>query len=294
MTLKLPQEAQVALEEEPQVGDAVLDHRHAVRAHPESEARVLFRVVADLLEDRRVHHSRAEHLEPSGPLAHLAAGVLSAADEAAHVHLDARLGELEVSRSQADPHRPPEYLPVHRRKGTFQVREGEPSVHGEALYLVEHRGVRRVVVAPIDPSGADDVDRRLLGEHRPDLHGRGLGSQDQPFVQNKGVVLASGGMTRRDVQRREVVVVGLYLRPLDDPVAEANEEIHDLVYDPLRRMEVSLWEGHTGEGYVSCLRLEPGLALGCLELPAPRGQGLFYLVRGQVRLPPHLLAIIWW
>src|ERR687894_3234615 len=86
-TSNLSQEAQVALEEEPEVWDAVLDHRHAVRAHPEREARVLLRVVADLLEDRRVHHPRTEHLEPAGPFAHLAVGVLPATDEAAHVHL---------------------------------------------------------------------------------------------------------------------------------------------------------------------------------------------------------------
>src|SRR3712207_6748873 len=140
---ELPQEAQVALEEEPQVRDAVLDHRHAVGAHPEREARVFFRVVADLLEDRRVHHSRTEHLEPARPFAHLTVGVLPTADKAAQVHLDARLGKLEVSWSKAHPDRLPEYVPGHRRERAFEVPERETTVNGETLDLMEHRRVGR-------------------------------------------------------------------------------------------------------------------------------------------------------
>src|SRR5829696_6760175 len=100
LELELPQEAQVALEEEPEIRDAVLDHRHPIRAEPESETGVLLRVVADLLEHGRVHHPGATRLEPAGALAHLAVGVLAVADKATHVHLDARLGELEVARPQ--------------------------------------------------------------------------------------------------------------------------------------------------------------------------------------------------
>ena len=62
--LKLPQETHVVLEELPDVFDAVLEHGQAFDAHTECEARVLFRVYFHGLEDARVHHARAEDLQP--------------------------------------------------------------------------------------------------------------------------------------------------------------------------------------------------------------------------------------
>ena len=53
--------------------------RQPLDAHAEGEAAHPLRVVAHRAEDVRVHHPRAQHLEPAGLLAHPAA--LAAAEE---------------------------------------------------------------------------------------------------------------------------------------------------------------------------------------------------------------------
>src|SRR3712207_6880492 len=54
------------------IRDAVFDHRHPVRSHPESETRITLGIVADLFEHGGIYHPGSKHLEPSRPFAHLA------------------------------------------------------------------------------------------------------------------------------------------------------------------------------------------------------------------------------
>src|ERR1019366_1910809 len=93
-TSELFEEADVVVEVQAQVGDAVAQHGDPLDAHPEGEAGELFRVVAvlaDVLEDVRVDHPGAEDLEPAGPLAQRAARAVGQvalrAVEARHVDL---------------------------------------------------------------------------------------------------------------------------------------------------------------------------------------------------------------
>src|SRR5262245_65334028 len=67
---ELPEEPQVVVEEQAEVVDPVLQHRDALDAHPERPARVVLRIVADVLQHLRMHHAGAEDLEPAGLLAH--------------------------------------------------------------------------------------------------------------------------------------------------------------------------------------------------------------------------------
>ena len=75
---ELLEEAQVVLVEQPDVVDAVLQHRDALDAHAEREAGDLLRVVADRFEHGRMHHAAAEDLEPAGLLADAAAAAAAA------------------------------------------------------------------------------------------------------------------------------------------------------------------------------------------------------------------------
>src|SRR5436309_2420749 len=50
---ELLEEAQVVLEEQPEIVDAVLQHRDALDAHPEGPARELLRIVADIRSEER-------------------------------------------------------------------------------------------------------------------------------------------------------------------------------------------------------------------------------------------------
>ena len=71
--LKLLQELQVVLEEQPQVVDAVFQHGDALHAHAESETRVFLRVNAAGDEDIGVAHATAEDFNPTRVLTDVAA-----------------------------------------------------------------------------------------------------------------------------------------------------------------------------------------------------------------------------
>src|SRR5260370_5818817 len=96
---KLLQETHVVLEERAQVVDAVAEHGEAVDAHAEGVTGELLRVVAHAGEHVGVHHAGAQHFQPAGVLADLAAA--PAAERMRDVHLGGRVGEGEVARAQA-------------------------------------------------------------------------------------------------------------------------------------------------------------------------------------------------
>ena len=57
---------------EADVIDAVADHRHALDTQTKSKSRVLFGIIADTLEHRRVDHTCPTDFDPTCPLAHAA------------------------------------------------------------------------------------------------------------------------------------------------------------------------------------------------------------------------------
>ncbi len=126
---ELLQEAQVVLVVQPQVGDAVLEHRDPLDAETPREPLDPLGVIAGRVRlgrghvrvDVRVDLAGAEHLEPALALAQVAAGAVlqeapAVAVEAGHVDLDAGLGEREEVRAQparrARRRRPPARTPA--------------------------------------------------------------------------------------------------------------------------------------------------------------------------------------
>src|SRR5260370_7725118 len=73
MSRELSQEAQVVLEEQPEVVDPVLEHRDALDPHAERPPGDLLGVVADVPQHLRMHHPRAQDLDPAALLAQPAA-----------------------------------------------------------------------------------------------------------------------------------------------------------------------------------------------------------------------------
>ena len=65
------QPAHVAVEEGPQVGNAVLEHGQSFDADAESKALILVRVEAAIAQHIRVHHAGTEHLKPIFALTNL-------------------------------------------------------------------------------------------------------------------------------------------------------------------------------------------------------------------------------
>ena len=97
---ELSQEAQIVLVKEPNVVNAVAEHRQPLNSHPERIALPLLGVVADILENRGVNHAAAENLKPSRLFANWAA--LAFAKNATDQNFGARFGEGEMVRSEAN------------------------------------------------------------------------------------------------------------------------------------------------------------------------------------------------
>src|SRR5918999_1462285 len=77
-------------------------------------------------------------------------------------------------------------------------------------------------------------------------------------------------MPGREVERVEVVVRRLDLAPVDDPVAEAEEDVLDLAADLRDQVEVSARPRVARKRHVDDLLLEPPLEVGTLELRLAR------------------------
>ncbi len=284
---KLTQEAQVVLEEQPQILDAVLQHRDPLDAHAERPARHFLGVVADVAQHVRVDHARAEDLQPSRLLAQAAA--VADAHEAEDVDLRRRLRERKERRPEPDLRPRPEELAREELERALEIAHRDVAVHREALDLVEDRRVRGVRdVAAIDAAGNDHAHGRRLRLHRADLHGRRVGAQQQVAGQEERVLHVARGMVRREVQGLEVVVVGLDLRALDHGEAEPGEDLDDLVLHPAQRMGGAERRAAAGERQVGPRRRARSHALGLLCVGETRVHERFQLALGLVGRGAHL------
>ncbi len=143
---ELLQEAQVALEEQAQVGHAEADHGDAIQSAAEGEAGVALRVDAAGLEHVGVDHPGPRQLEPARP-----PGLVDVRD----LHVHRRLGEREEVRLQQDLAVRSEQLAEEVQHRPLEVGHGKALVDGEALHLVEHGAVGGVhVVAAVTTARA--------------------------------------------------------------------------------------------------------------------------------------------
>src|SRR6202011_858913 len=115
----------------------------------------LFRSAA-ILQHLWVHHPAAEDFEPVAAGADLQFAALA---RAADVDFGRRLGEREIARAEADRQ------VVEAKKGAaefdqaaLQMAHMARPVDTQPLDLVEHRRVRRIMVAAEGPAGDDDAD----------------------------------------------------------------------------------------------------------------------------------------
>ena len=92
-------------------------------------------------------------------------------------------------------------------------------------------------VAAVGFAGHDDRDRRSGFAHRAHLHRRRVRAQHEIGPQVKRVEAFARRMIRRDVQRVEVVGVGLDLRTLQHGEAEPREVPPDVVHHAPDRMD---------------------------------------------------------
>src|SRR5258708_6825461 len=103
---ELAKEADVVLEKDLDIVDAVLEHRQAVDADAEGETADFLGVVIHEAVDGGIDHAGAEKFNPCGAFAFRTSPAAwcracSAAERAGDVKFDARLGEREIAGPEA-------------------------------------------------------------------------------------------------------------------------------------------------------------------------------------------------
>lgn len=120
-------------------------------------------------------------------------------------------------------------------------------VDQEALDLVKHRRMGRIVVAAIDRAGRDERHGRRMGRHRANLNVARVRPQqrstggpvlDARNVHPEAVLHVGGGVVRRESELREVVLLELDLRSIVDGEPETHQNVDDLVAHARDRVRV--------------------------------------------------------
>ena len=173
----------------------------------------------------------------------------AAAHAAADVGLGGRLGEREVVGAEARLAIRAEHLLAEVVQRALQVAERDALVDDQALDLRELRQMTGIGdVAAIHLARSDDVDGRLLLLHDVHLHAGGLRAQQHLGLAAhrgllagavdhvEGILHAAAGMVGRGVERLEVIVVGFHLGTLGHGIAQAQEDLGDLIGDGVDEM----------------------------------------------------------
>src|SRR6185436_7216334 len=99
------------------------------------ESGVPLRIVADGFEDGRMHHPRSADLEPSGLLAHVAAGAVAL--PAADVDFRARLRVRKETRAEAHPRFLAEHIAREHEERPLQIRQRNAFADDQPFHLRE-------------------------------------------------------------------------------------------------------------------------------------------------------------
>ena len=248
---ELFEEADVILEKQSQVLDAVFEHRDAFDAHAQRETGVAVGVDAVQREDIGVYHAAPEDFKPAGALAHVAS--LAMAEGAGDVHLGGRLREGEVGGAQADVGVGAEQLLGKVGERLLQVGEGDAFVDIKGFDLVEHamRPGGDGFIAE-DASGGHQADGEGMGFHVAHLYGGGVGTeQDVGIPLNEKCVLhITGRMLFGEIEGGENMPVVLYLGSFGNGKSEAGKNIEYLILDHSERMPRTEAHGVAGQGKV--------------------------------------------
>ena len=149
------------------------------------------------------------------------------------IQLCGRLGEREVVGAQPDLGFRAEHLACEVLERATEVRHAQVLVDGQALELVEHRGVRRIKLIRAEHlARAQHVDGQFPFQHGADLHGRGVRAHEQVGLgrlNEERVLHVAGRVVRLEVQGIEVEPLRLDLGPFGDFPTHADKDVGDAV-----------------------------------------------------------------
>ena len=171
----------------------------------------------------------------------------------------------------------------------LEVGERHALADDQAFDLVEHRRVREVeIVRAIDRTNRDQPHRRRVLLHVANLHRAGVRAQQRQRPRRPGRLDAGVGagisgvsqvervlhvarrMFRRHVERFEVVVIVLDLRPFEHLVAEPREDVDHFVADQAERMTMTELRDAAGQRDVDGVRRTPRRGERALRARRPR------------------------
>ena len=216
----------------------------------------------------------------------------------ADIDLHGGLGEREIGGPEADRQRgDAEEGAQEIDQAAFEVGQRDVAVEADAFALVEHRRMRGVMVGAVGAAGGDHAERRFLREHGDDLHVAGLRAQQQRAavalaLHVERVVVGAGGMVRRDVQRAEIVPVGLDIEALADAETHGAEDRRHLLHGAADRVDETVQAGRRRQADIDALGGELGLDLRLFELRAPRVDRGGQLVLEPVERGPTLAPLL--
>ena len=180
-----------------------------------------------------MHHARAQNLKPAIAFTDLQ---LTVFPRTLNVDLGRGFGEGEVRRAEAGldafdlEEGGKEFF-----QNPFQVRHRDVLVDGKAFDLMEHRRVGLVIVGTIHTARRNDAARCAVLFHMADLHGAGVGAQHVRraiitlgAVHIERVHLGPRGVVAGDVQRVEVIEIGVDLRTFGNGEPHVGKDRRDL------------------------------------------------------------------
>ena len=195
---------------------------------------------------------------------------------ALHIHFTGRLREGKVVGAEPNLRVVSVDLVHNGDQCALQIAHGDVLGHHQTFDLMEHGGVGGIgLVLAEHTAGCQHTQGRLVLLHEADLHGTGLGAQQDGvlIVEIEGVAAIPGGVSLFDVQPGEVVVRKLHFGTVHHGVAHAHEDILDLLQHHVHGMLVTQLHCVTGDGHVNGL----GSQL-CFQSPGTDGSlALFQL-----------------
>ncbi len=177
----------------------------------------------------------------------------------------------------------------------LQVAHGDVLRHHQTLDLVEHGGVSRVgLVLAEHPAGGKHTQRGLVLFHVADLHGAGLGAQQDAVVvgEVEGIGAVAGGMAFLDVQPGEVVVRQLHLGAVHHLIAKTYKDVLDGLQHLVHGVLMADGHGLAGDGHVDGLGSQLGFQGGGVDVGLPLFQLLLDACPDGVRQLTHDGALL--
>ena len=169
----------------------------------------------------------------------------------------------------------------------LQVAHGNVLRHHQTLDLMEHGGMGGVHL--VLAAGSQHAQRGLVLLHVADLHGAGLGAEQDAVVigEIEGIGAVAGGVAFLNVQPGEVVVRQLHLGAVHHLIAQTYKDVLDGLQHLIHGMLMADGHGLAGDGHVDGFGSQLGFQRGGVDVGLPLFQLLLDACPDGIRQLTH-------